>query len=167
MTTNRTKFVLMMPLLALCLCLMLVVMARTVSAVGEAPMVHTENVQNVLVSTKVITATPVPDALSSAAVRVDGYTSADIFVTAAFSGTGVLTATVQFAADTSNYVDAYYTWAGNSSLTTQTYVLTFNANGTKYVSLPVRGQNMRIKFTPGGLTASENVQPTVRAVLKN
>lgn len=163
----KTRIMIGAPVGLLGLLLALFLMIQPAEAVGTAPMVRTENVQNVLLATQTITATPVAATLNSAAVRVDGYTSADVFVTATFSGTGALTATIQFAADTSNYVDAYFRWADADELNTETYQLLFDGNGTQYLSLPTRGQNMRIRFQPGGLTGSENVAPTVRAVMKN
>ena len=171
----KPRLLFAVPLAALALIGALVLLIQPAGAIGTAPMVRTENVQNVLMATQTITATPVPAALVSAPVRVDGYTSADIFVTSAFSGAGDVTIAVQFAADDSNYADAYYEYlevTGDSgdtdTLIRRQYItLYLDDDGTDYVSLPVRGQNMRLEFETTGLTGTENVAPTVRVVLKN
>lgn len=172
----KTRLLFAAPLAALALIGALVLLIRPAEALGTAPMVRTENVQNVLMASHTITATPVPAALLSSPVRVDGYTSADVFVTTEFSGTGELSAWVTFAADSDNYAYAYHDILSTAGEYTGTYTTDVERiyyefvttdDGTLYLSFPVRGQNMRLEFEASGLAGTENVAVTARAVLKN
>ena len=106
--------------------------------------------------------------------RVADWHSADVFVTVDISGTRFVTVTPQFSPDQVNWADATYNYiaqTGNmtdvaTSIATQTYALSFSADGTQLLRLPIAGEYMRFKEVDTGLfTATTNI--TVQATLRN
>jgi len=114
------------------------------------------------------------------------YHSADIFVTADITPSSYLTITPQFSIDQSNWTDATYTYVAdtlasttsvvtstglttattttsmNSAVTEATYQLTFSADGTDYVRVPLAGKYLRFK-----IEHSATVTPTINVMLRN
>ena len=106
-------------------------------------------------------AVPNVDASARDVSKTAGWTKADIFVTAAVSGTATLTTTVQFAPNDSNFANGYYEYWTGSVIGTRTYQLVQSASGTSYVTVPLAGENWRVS-----MTATGGVTTTVRATLR-
>lgn len=114
------------------------------------------------------------------------YHSADIFVTADITPSSYVTITPQFSVDQSNWTDATYTYVAdtlasvtsvitstglttattttsmNSAVTEATYRLTFSADGTDYLRVPLAGKYMRLK-----IEHTSSVTPTINVLLRN
>lgn len=145
-----------------------------VRAVGEPPLTSTSASQTytfystaITQSTTTNTAQPLTTAGVADASRVDYWTNADVFVSAVFSGTGTITATVQFSADGSNWVDADYQYVDADELLTATYQEVLSASGAEYMRVPVAGQYMRVQMVTTGLTTNEQITPRVDVTFRN
>jgi hypothetical protein len=89
-----------------------------------------------------------------------GWQTADIFVTAVMSPTGILTATVQVSADGVNWASAYSEYWTGSAIGTQTKRVILASAGTNYVPVVLAGDKWRVS-----LLATGSVTATVKATL--
>lgn len=111
--------------------------------------------------------------------RLVYYNDVDLFVTADFSTTGVITMTPQYSADNANWANATYVGTAWSSATVDgitttiatadaetTYRTTLSADGTDFIRLPMVGKYLRPQITlSGGVT--NGVWITVTAIARN
>lgn len=95
--------------------------------------------------------------------KVSAWNSADIFLTADISGTTTITLTPQFSPNASDWASAYYDSISGTTVTAQPYRIVLSADGTSYVSLPIRGEYLRVSMLTGG----DGVTATVRVTLRN
>lgn len=146
-------------------------LTRTLAA-PSGPEAQPGTVQGSVVATLVdedyatITTTLYPDG-----TRTRYYNSFDLFVTANFSTSGVITITPQFSADNVNWVDGYYVAEAFSGTTytssDRPYRIVLSADGGSYIrNVPVVGWYMRSKIQASG-AVTQGVEVLVQAVLRN
>jgi hypothetical protein len=96
------------------------------------------------------------------ASRAVQWANADVFVTAAVSGTAVLTVTPQFSNDAVNWASAYWNTVSSTTVTAQPYRIVLSANGSSYLRMPMAGEYVRFNIANTGY-----VTATVRVTFKN
>jgi endonuclease/exonuclease/phosphatase (EEP) superfamily protein YafD len=97
------------------------------------------------------------------------WNAADAFVTIAGYDTGdAITVTAQWSPDQTNWVDAYYTFIGDTSSSTSTmrpqtqiYRTVPTTDGTTIMRLPIAGMYLRYKLEYSG-TLTATIQTTYR-----
>jgi hypothetical protein len=129
-------------------------------------------------NTTVYSASPRNVAAGLDASKVYGYANVDIFATIDLDTTGYVTLTLQYSADGTNWTNADFEYASQTStwnsagitstatastaIATQTYIRYMSADGTEYMSAPTAGEFMRVK-----IEHSAEVTPTIYATLRN
>lgn len=141
-----------------------------VAAVGEPP---SNTVERQLTAT-LYPATAISDAVTvySAASVITRWNSADVFVgvdltdttdvTGTVTASAFLTVTVQLSPDGTNWADADYEYATDSTIATKAYVRSLSADGTEYMRVPLAGERLRVK-----IESTQAVTPTVWVTYRN
>lgn len=152
-------------LFSLLVVLLVLLSFTTPNAQAQDPASNTLTV-NVLSATVITNATQVTsapniDAQARDVSKTQGWNKADIFVSATISPTAIVTATIQFSPDTTNWANGYSEYWTGSAIGQNPQRIVLSAAGTGYVSVPLAGSNWRVSLTSTG-TVTATVKATLR-----